>query len=80
MTLTRQERQARERAIPRCAVSGCNQARALDSDLCGTHRIQREAQEARQSDRDDLRSQIDAAETVDDVKEILVAMLERFDR
>lgn len=34
MSMTKAERQARERAIPRCSVAGCRQGRTMRSDMC----------------------------------------------
>jgi hypothetical protein len=77
MALTKEERQRIARSIPRCSVAGCNQGRAMDSDMCGTHRRDHEAYLETCSDRQSLVERIYEAETIDDMKSILVDIVEK---
>lgn len=57
--------------MPRCSVSGCNQQRCLDSELCGDHRRDQAAAEDRRADQAELQHDIWNAETIEDIRAIL---------
>lgn len=63
--------------FPKCSVPGCNQHRTATSELCGTHRIGELARMERENERAAWLDEINEATTVEHLKGVLTALVER---